>query len=228
MASLLNITFTGVDDRTDLVRLRDIQRRYPLAEFGVLLSATQTAPRYPSRETVARLRGLGLSLSAHLCGSIAREAYEGDWTRTLDHCSDFDIFRRCQLNVAGSPYVTGLPETASFPDSLQEVIIQQHSGTAGCQQFLGTADKSRLSVLIDDSGDRGRFGGFKPMPGPYRVGYAGGIGPDNVAAVMQQLMRSPVVGRFWIDKESKVRDAGDWLDLDKVEAVLETVERLSM
>ena len=35
---LKHITFTGIDARTDLQELQDIQRQYPLAEFGVLTS----------------------------------------------------------------------------------------------------------------------------------------------------------------------------------------------
>ncbi len=51
---LKHITFTGIDDRTDIAALQDIQRRYPYVEFGVLLSWSRQGSerRYPSFRTI--------------------------------------------------------------------------------------------------------------------------------------------------------------------------------
>lgn len=38
MNRLKHITFTGVDEKTDLKVLKEIQMQYPIAEFGVLAS----------------------------------------------------------------------------------------------------------------------------------------------------------------------------------------------
>lgn len=35
---LTKVTFTGIDERTDLKRVKQLQKKYPFAEFGVLLS----------------------------------------------------------------------------------------------------------------------------------------------------------------------------------------------
>ena len=37
-------------------------------------------------------------------------------------------------------------------------------------------------------------------------------------------MNDSRVGDFWIDMETGVRTSDDWMDLDKVEAVLDTVQ----
>ena len=52
-----------------------------------------------------------------------------------------------------------------------------------------------------------------------RMGYAGGIGPDNVVDVLRDI--GPV-RPTWIDMESGVR-TGDKFDLAKVRRVLEQV-----
>ena len=60
------------------------------------------------------------------------------------------------------------------------------------------------------------------------MGYAGGIGPDNVALTIAEI-REANGGQppAWIDMESRVRDSGNRLDLGAVQAVLETVAALN-
>ena len=53
-----------------------------------------------------------------------------------------------------------------------------------------------------------------------KIGYAGGISPDNVADKLTYLFENVRDGEFWIDMESGVR-TDDWFDLDKVRRVLE-------
>lgn len=55
-------------------------------------------------------------------------------------------------------------------------------------------------------------------------GYAGGLGPANIAAALDFAARFDGQ-RLWLDMETGVRDRDDWLDLDAVEAVCEEVAR---
>ena len=82
-----------------------------------------------------------------------------------------------------------------------------------------------VSMLLDASGGRGIDGPVEAYPATHgeKIGYAGGICPENVAEKLRFLLLHPLVGDFWIDMESGVRTDG-WFDLDKVEAVLETVD----
>ena len=47
---LTKVTFTGVDERTDLKRLARLQRAFPFAEFGFLISKDwrQNGNRFPN------------------------------------------------------------------------------------------------------------------------------------------------------------------------------------
>lgn len=83
-------------------------------------------------------------------------------------------------------------------------------------------DNTYHSLLFDPSGGRGIGGHAWPSPPPAtRMGYAGGIGPDNIEQVLDQV--APL-GAAWIDMESGVR-TDDRFDLDKVREVLARAER---
>ena len=53
------VTFTGVDNWTDLDELERIQEKYPYAEFGVLASYHygDNGPRFPEPQDNARTAG---------------------------------------------------------------------------------------------------------------------------------------------------------------------------
>lgn len=222
---LTHITFTGVDEDTDFKRLVSIQQRYPKVEFGVLVSRKwkENGPRYLSPDKARELRGLGLRLSAHLCGSMARDVlHMGGFSNTDDFPEIIDIFSRVQLNVSNydepenmSPYIQ--------PGSLQEIIIQQasnHNTFMLCRIASGDC----ISILLDESGGNGID---TPIIMPsylhnVHVGFAGGINPDNVVAKVREITSLPYVNRFWIDMESGVR-TDDRFDLDKVEDVCKKV-----
>ena len=222
---LTHITFTGVDDVTDLHRLVDIQKKYPKVEFGVLVSRKwkENGPRFLSPSKTKELRGLGLHLSAHLCGSMARDVlHMGEFSNTGDFSEIIDMFSRVQLNVSNydepenmSPYI--------LPGPLQEIIIQQafnHNTFMLCRIASGDC----ISILLDESGGKGIDSPFR-MPSYLQnvhVGFAGGIKPENVVAKIRVITSLPHVNRFWIDMESGVR-TDDRFDLDKVEQVCELV-----
>lgn len=224
MKNIKQITFTGVDERTDLNRLYNIQQMYPLAEFGLLLSEKwkDNGNRYMDPELFHFLQPLDLNLSLHLCGRLARLALNKNWSPVLDILGDdFDMFKRCQLNVAKekpSDSTTYL----SIPESLDELIIQQKSFDN--MHLFNTFPKDygdRVSVLLDASGGNGIDTELvvKNVEG-FKVGYAGGFNPDNVESKLKQIIEKDNGTPYWIDMETGVR-TDDWFDLDKVENVLE-------
>lgn len=107
----------------------------------------------------------------------------------------------------------------------QEIIIQQRNvNELDLFNYTMEEHKHRLSigsfsVLLDASGGRGIDTPIEVLKGNYKVGYAGGMNPDNVGEKLSYLMEN-VDGDFWIDMESGVR-TDDWFDLDKVRKVLE-------
>lgn len=222
MADLKHITLTGIDDRTDIKELSRLQKQYPLAEFGVLLSWSRqgSEKRYPSFQTIGKFCRAGINLSAHVCGSAAREFAKGN-DSILRHLfdqigRDSVSFQRMQLNLAGFP-AEGFAKLPTALGNAAEIILQRLSIDEYelYRERLG----DHPSVLLDASGGCGRESPLVTCGGPCKVGYAGGFGPDNVEEKLSALLRDPRVGDFWIDMESKVRTY-DWFDTVKAEEVL--------
>ncbi|MBQ9884396.1 MAG: hypothetical protein IJM43_08100 [Bacteroidaceae bacterium] len=223
MAKLQHITFTGVDGKTDIFALEELQRKYPIAEFGVLVSQNwwKNGNRYFNPSFLRELAGL--NLSAHFCGSIARYAAKGHFEYFLSWArSCHRIFKRCQLNIASSAGDISSFNNHRVGKSLfREVILQQKSANE-CELFQ-KSEKENISVLLDASGGRGIDTPIKVLPNAgkhFKVGYAGGFNPENVAEKLIYLYEQKEVGDFWIDMESGVR-TDDWFDIDKVRSVLE-------
>ena len=222
---LTSITFTGIDDRTDIGRIQEIQDKYPYVEWGVLMSYHwyKNGHRFMSPKYLDKLWHKGLRLSAHLCGQMAVDVLDAE-TDTM-HATigyRFDLFKRCQLNVVASRHFRQLRTMRVFDRQLDEVILQMQTPST-LDSFLKYVEEPtrHVSYLIDGSGGRGIDCPIKVFDKPdIHVGYAGGIGPDNVREKLKMLFEYPSCGEFWIDMESRVRDEEDWLDLDKVEQVL--------
>ena len=218
------VTFTGIDGWTDIDELEVIQNQYPMVEFGVLLSKNwhENGMRYYNPNALRRLAHTGLNLSCHLCGSIAREAVRNNFEPAIDLCKGyFDIFKRCQLNIAG--YANN-PEklVLDVPDSLEEVIIQQKS-IENIGLWKSGLPNPKLSVLLDASGGRGIDTPIRVLDTPLKVGYAGGISVENVVEKVRFLEDSPLVRSYWIDMESSVR-TNDVFDVNKVWHVLDELD----
>lgn len=210
-----SITFTGVDDETDLDRLVELQAKHVgRVEWGVLFRglAGPQPPRYPNIARIRTLANLARSgqvrLSLHLCGAASRAFFAEPW----GVLPAFDDFDRVQVNAKTYPCDERMDELAQ---KARKPIIQQVRGGFPVQW------PKRVQCLFDESGGRGTTPkGWPVAPAGRRVGYAGGIGPANVA---ETLLAIPApAGEFWIDMESGVR-TDDRFDLDKCEAVLSEV-----
>ena len=80
-------------------------------------------------------------------------------------------------------------------------------------------ENETVSWLYDCSGGRGKVPNTWPRTDQDRlVGYAGGIGPENVLDVLDQIPST----NYWIDMETHVR-TNDIFDLDKCLSVLKQV-----
>ena len=226
MAKLQHITFTGIDGKTDIRTLRDLQLFYPIAEYGVLISNNwrENGNRFFNPSYLSALDMAKLNLSAHFCGRIAREAICGNFGPAFLCMTEFAyMFNRCQMNIssaADNPDSFALG--AFFSPFFREFIIQQKSAD-NCSLFLNSTRSEKVSVLLDGSGGMGIDTPINVLPNAgknFKVGYAGGFNPDNVAEKLTYLYEQKEVGDFWIDMESGVR-TNDWFDLDKVHRVLE-------
>jgi hypothetical protein len=198
------ITFTGADDHTDVAGMQALSSRYPI-EWAILFSTKRQGvdPRYPN--TASRLLFKGGRFAAHLCGSIAADIVHG-----RNYPGIGTEFRRVQINHQ-------LPEAgaiAQYGRWIFRTCIAQARGDCF------PSDDS-IQWLYDRSGGGGVAPARWPThPGGDRlVGYAGGIGPDNVLEVIKAISAG---GPYWIDMESKVR-TNDRFDLALCRRVCERV-----
>jgi hypothetical protein len=201
------ITFTGADDESDVGAMMALSERYPV-EWGILHSLSRYGvPRYP-RHT-SRFHQLGLRLAAHLCGGFSRDIMAGEVFDRVPR-DIFEGYARVQVNHAR-------------PDPLQVAAFQHHVRLPCMARARGDAfpRDDGIGWLFDRSGGAGVAPASWPRhPGGGRlVGYAGGIGPENVRDVLAAIDAD---GPYWIDMESGVR-TDDRFDLEKCRAVCEAV-----
>lgn len=238
MGALKKITFTGVDDKTDLDELRKLSLDYKyFVEFGVLVSNERTREgndqRFPSVDRIHSIRRRFVSeqLSLHLCGDLARNAMKDNWNGVYNLIgNDMLHFNRCQLNISNMQQSSVLH--LEPPTSFKEVIIQQSSMSKMWQYLTAKKNNSddnlntrvNVSVLFDASGGRGITNEFEPYPYEWS-GYAGGISADNFPSLVIPLIKNPYIRDFWVDMESSVR-TDNWFDIEKVKKVLDVWDSL--
>lgn len=203
------ITFTGADNTTSIEAMRNLSARYPI-EWGILFSPSRQGedPRYPGQDALERLCASGLRLAAHLCGDYARAVVNGSATIAIPVSTA--AFSRIQIN-----HVSPDPKTiAAFAKHVGKPCIAQARGDA-------FPDDTSILWLFDASGGRGIAPKAWPSHPGHPVGYAGGLGPGNVAEAVAAI-GAGTTGTYWIDMESGVR-TGDRFDLDLVEQVCKAV-----
>ena len=222
------VTFTGVDAETSLGRLAELSERYPRVEFGVLVGS-QVGGIFPTLDVVEGLKergiGEGFRTALHLCGRYARAAVRPDTSDSAlwEMCAGFG---RVQVNLHGdwfdpeSILVTreGIEAFADRVDA--EHVILQHRG--GWDTIPSLHEK--VEYLFDRS-EGGGVVSFADWPEPSlqlpRMGYSGGLGPDNINRAVDFAAAHPEA-TMWFDMESRIRSAG-LLDLGAVESVCRQV-----
>ncbi len=221
MKRLRHVTITGADDSVDPADLARIQEEFDFVEWGVLFSPKRRADaRYPTDRWIRALilhDEFRRRAVAHLCGQYTRDVQAGT-TRAFVDRPILLAFRRFQLNGFNDWVGDGLFGLKGHPFILQVRDEAQLQQAAILVQQIGAYDNS---LLFDPSGGRG----LEPFRWPraplgVRIGYAGGINPENVLQVLGDLAQ--VADEFSIDMESGVR-TDDVFDLAKVREVLARV-----
>jgi len=246
--SLTHVTITGADDRTDINKLLSLAQLFPFVEFGFLLgkeSLRGNEPRYPSikwfqllhdrtkeleiKDNKNNNKNKAFSFSIHVCDDWASDIAQGcttifeqDGIRQL-----LDKFPRIQLNFSRQILNRTLDAKRLFTllaNRPQEFVFQLPSFD---QYELVREARSagiRAFGFFDPSGGRGKGPAAWPKPphaNDVSVGYAGGLGPDNLQQTLASLhsLVAAQQSTFWIDMETKVR-TNDVFDLEKVRQCL--------
>jgi len=209
------ITFTGADDYTGIDDMQALSRDYPV-EFGILFSPTrQGSGRYPSLSFVERLHSAKLSLAAHVCGGHSRGLITTGHIEPLQSLLTSGLFNRVQVNTADAK-----ASPAAIRDWTQAFNLLPILQSRGEDRFPESRD---VTWLFDRSGGRGTLATVWPVESDTQrlVGFAGGLGPDNVADAVRTIGRAN--HRYYIDMESRVRDSNDHFDIGICRAVCESV-----
>lgn len=219
---LSHVTFTGWDDQTDLIELacfcRDQQPG--TVEIAVLMSYSRMgADRYPSTDYAESIlliaKAHGQRAAAHVCGQIANRMLLAGRPDAGPASRVVSLADRVQVNVSDAVWPTHdasrYGSAERLADGISRPVIVQVRDPEKWPPKLG-----RVQFLFDRSGGRGEVAKQVPPLTDFAVGYAGGLGPENVHAFLDGLrpMRQQVpVGdvRFtapiWIDMESGIRES---------------------
>ena len=217
------VTFTGIDNWTDLDELERIQQQYPYAEFGVLVSYhyAENGPRFPDPSIFEKLKGRKLNLSLHLCGSLAIKSAMKNFEPAIDLLGDnFSLFKRVQLNM----HLNNAPRESfmalSLKGNLEQIIVQMYTPDLFRNYLAEGWKNENLSYLLDSSGGAGVDTPIDIITQQgVQVGYAGGIGVCNVWNKLKTLLNHDSDDVFWIDMETRVR-THEIFDLELVKQVL--------
>ena len=243
----------AVDPRTlyELSDRFDLEPHGTKLEWGILFHPSKAnQKRYPERTWIyqfLRHKPNYVRCAAHLCGQ-AVELFIHEGNEPLSSCYNtwkremFTYFNRLQVNAnyddlyrnsQAQPWVLepnlgGMRRAITqFHMATERNVIPQHNQDTA--RFVDDLlDRTcGAQVLFDASRGNGVWIGDNKLPTlPDRdiVGYAGGIGPDNVTDLLERLESElPEYQNVWIDMESGVRDKNNEFDLDKVGQVLSEV-----
>lgn len=100
-----------------------------------------------------------------------------------------------------------------------EFIMQRSEETMDLCLSLESLNPSNMSFLFDESKGRGVTAEeYRKAPDTFKVGYAGGINPGNIAAVLSKVLKAGEGKSVYMDMESGIRtnvDGKDSFDLAK-------------
>lgn len=225
---MLNIvTFTGVDDRTNIDTLIDLYSEFYTLEFGVLLSENNRDSRFPSVQTITELlkKNDGIhNTSLHLCGKLvdvflenpegfAPKAFFDYSGKQLIYIDEFSVIQLNKLDIS----ITRKLE--DFTYSTNTSIILPHNTVETLQEY----DNPLILPLYDPSKGRGILPTKFPKNIDYIVGFAGGINADTIEYYLDNIHSDH---SFWIDMESGIRTNG-WFDINKVKEIIKKLENMN-
>lgn len=216
------VTLTGADRHTDPRALAALAARYPFVEWAVLSSAERREARYPDDAWVAGfLRACaGAHVALHLCDAQVDAFVAGEASMRAKAAA----FGRVQLNFSQRATPKSPAALRGAIDAFAgRVILQHNADNAALVETLRDAGAD-FDVLFDASSGKGLRPQSWPAPlAGLRCGYAGGLGPANVAAELPRIAAAAGAHGFWVDMASSLRDGSGAFSLAACEQVLRTV-----
>lgn len=224
---LNKIAITGADDSTDPKDLVDISKRFPLVEWGILLSASKEGtPRFPSKQWLDKIRldKLDIQLAGHVCGSWIKKLIVNNNPLVFKERPEFiEMFPRIQLNFSHLYSSEGFLEHL-IPFKNQFIFqVNKYKTEKINLTKLAISKGINASILFDQSGGKGKLPNRWPEYPEIYAGYAGGLGPDSLEDELPKISQKVSDNFTWLDMESRIR-TDDKLDLNKAVKCLEIIE----
>ncbi len=218
---LKRVTFTGLDDETDIDHLLALEKKYSHIniEWGILLGSKARTPRFPTSIKVSEATLKLKSCSVHLCGNAF------DTLINNPYLYSFACFDRIQLNFnAQEKSIKAITLSSIFKMfPKHEFVLQYNKSNQETIEYLTKYKNTNWSVLFDSSGGRGISVVEWPKPLDYvECSYAGGLGPHNLGIELPIISAITNGSPFGIDMEGNIR-TNDRFDVNKVEQVLEII-----
>lgn len=232
---LTNVTLTGADDNTDIEQLFDLSREFQFVEWGILIGKEKPCPRYPSNDWMHKLKDRfsktpHANFAVHICSGeldkmLNNSAYPGCFEKMGP-----ELFSRAQLNIHSWPISIDecynvIKAIRKMDNPLTEFICQVANYNNWVSNWMSKCGINATSVY-DMSGGKGVLPLEWPVPDPAwkKVGYAGGLGPENIVEQLEKIKIAAGKIDFWVDMESSLRKVdknGDRFDLEKCRQVLQ-------
>lgn len=219
------VSLTGADTQTKCSDLVKCAAQFPRIEWAILyLPDWFGRARYPDADWISDFLSQAASTkkALHLCDEGVTLFFEED-PKLWDLAARFD---RVQINF----FQKHTPVTAAQLDALAlafpKPLIVPHNPAN--EEVVEQTTAPSIQFLFDSSGGKGTSPAAWPAALPGRsCGYAGGLGPETLAAALPLIRAAAAGAPFWIDMESRLRDENDLFSLEKCRAVLELVDQIA-
>lgn len=207
--------------------------------------------RYPTLDWINKFAEFAhehnIRIALHLCGHVVRDLIthvhqleQDRWKHTganrdpargdLDDLLNLiqTRFATVQLNMRAKPVdvpaILAFAQQVNRSEKRTRTILQWNKANEAVCAVLPLG--SSVEIVVDTSGGRGIERSEWPNAkeaglGERPLGFAGGLGPDNVAKQLPAIAKAASDRPFWVDMETRLRDENDCFSLSHCNRVLE-------
>lgn len=238
MTALRCCSLTGLDEKTDIGAVLKTAVDLPIGEWGVLYSTAKMDKekgqgRYPREDWIQSFidakKDVRIRTALHICGDDALKFLRED-DRLFELASHFT---RVQLNVSakGDRLADDLDATKvqraihhfTYSHGNGRVILQLTETNRKFIEAMRFSQGNWKDMLIDGSAGQGILPNAWPEMNPFfglKLGYAGGLGPDNIEQQLPLIDAASDGRAFWFDMESGLIGPDKRFDLSRATQVL--------
>lgn len=219
---LETITCSDMREYNEIDDIIDLGKRYPMAEFAIQAHPSKFLgwmPRYIWFDTLAHAARVNdIKLAMHVNAEWRAEISRGNIPYEIKRMWDWrrnngkPVIGRVQVNING-----GKDSFRFYADKVADIIraypdiefIFQYTPRQRRRLKKLDSTGAEFSMLFDASGGRGISpkAWRAPVMENHKMGYSGGMGPDNVAENLSKInLVVPANRNIWIDAEGQLKD----------------------